>query len=223
MDLSLTWPLDANVLRLQDLKDLALANNAEPYWFGLGFIQLKLSDRYRIHFWLPEIPHPEREEIHNHRYDFTSTVLAGELVHQVYHVEKHEGCFRNVYQEMKHFEIFETDCSPSKEGTVEKVTPVNILTMGTYHLSAGTEYTFPFCSFHTTELTKWAVTFLRRWPRMLEHASVVREKGKGSVCPFRDKMSPGACWAFIELALERAQMEGRLGGGFVRDLLKRNG
>src|SRR5579863_7289598 len=72
---------------IDDLRTKAASYGTEPYWFGLGFIQLKLNDTARMHFWLPEIPHPEREEIHNHRYDFSSIVLAGHLLHEVWHLD----------------------------------------------------------------------------------------------------------------------------------------
>src|SRR5271168_5571627 len=102
--------------KLEDLRAKAKKYGSEPYWFGLGFIQLKLSDTERMHFWLPEIPHPEREEIHNHRYDFTSTVLAGHLMHEVWHLDSAQW-FGSKLQEQD-WEIFETNCSPNKEGTV---------------------------------------------------------------------------------------------------------
>lgn len=221
MDLSMVWPLEVNVLRLEDLKELALANASEPYWFGLGFIQLKLSDTYRMHFWLPEIPRLEREEIHNHRYDFTSHVLSGKLCHDVYHVTKREG-FPLSYPEIPawHYEIFETDCAPANgdKSSRGKVTPCNVLTMGQYRLSAGTKYTFPFCSFHTTERTKYAITFLRRWPKMMEYASVVKEKGAVTTCPFKDKISSAQCWEYIGMALKRVEQED-LSHGYIRGLL----
>jgi hypothetical protein len=61
------------------------ATGARPHWFGLGFIQLKLTNNERMHFWHPDLqPIVPEEEIHDHRYDFESFVIKGELRHQIY-------------------------------------------------------------------------------------------------------------------------------------------
>lgn len=49
------------------------------YHAGVGFAQLYLSDNVRLHVWHPDLP-TEPESFgcrHNHRFDFTSTVLVG--------------------------------------------------------------------------------------------------------------------------------------------------
>lgn len=195
-----------SVPSIDELKRRAKKYNSKPYWFGLGFIQLKLSDTERMHFWVPDCPHPEREEIHNHRYDFTSTVLAGTLKHDVYHLDATvdpsadvkiiDGC---------EYEIFETDCSPTKEGTVEKVSPCIITRMGEFDLAKGSVYTFSHESFHTTEGTKFAVTHLTRvLPKPIEFASVIKKRGAATTCPFKDKLPLERCWSLVEYAVQLA-------------------
>jgi len=188
------------------LRARAKSHGSEPYWFGLGFVQLKLSDTERMHFWLPEIPHPEREEIHNHRYDFSSVVLAGELRHEVYHLDA-TICTSSVPFETE-WEIFETDCAPGKEGTVETVTPCIVTKVGTFELAAGSAYEFPHESFHTTEGTRFAVTHLTRvLPKPLEFASVIKRRGAETTCPFKVKLPPDTCWQYVDAALQRARGE----------------
>lgn len=194
----------SDFLSIEFLKSQALAYNSEPYWFGLGFIQLKLSDTDRMHFWLPQIPRPEREEIHNHRYDFRSTVLAGELCHDVYNLK---GRVASALRQFCDWEIFDTDCAPGKEGVVERVTSCDISRVGSFRLSAGSVYEFPHTSYHTTGDTFFAVTHLVRQPKKLEYASVIRPKGARSVCPFKDKIETSKCWGYIEAALRRAKQE----------------
>lgn len=194
---------------IDELKHRARQYSSEPYWFGLGFVQLKLSDTERMHFWVPEIPHPEREEIHNHRYDFVSTVLAGTLKHEVYHLDAIvdpsadvrivDGC---------EYEIFETNCAPTKGGTVETVTPCIITHVGSFDLGAGSTYAFPHESFHTTEGTKFAITSLTRvLPKPIEFASVIKKQGAETTCPFKEKMPVDSCWDHIYDALVRAGLE----------------
>ena len=195
--------------KLEDLRAKAKKYGSDPYWFGLGFIQLKLSDTERMHFWCPEIPSPEREEIHNHRYDFTSTVLAGELKHDVYHLDATISATApdQIWAEAE-WEIFETNCAPGKEGTVESVTPCLITNVGKFNLKAGSTYEFPHDSFHTTVDTKFAITHLTRvLPKPLEYASVIKKRGTPTTCPFKDKMDKKVCWDHIYNAYVRCGID----------------
>src|SRR5690606_30989934 len=62
---------------------------ATPHWFGLGFIQLKLTNDTRIHFWHPALmaDTPE-EELHDHRYRFHSHILLGNITHEEWFLEE---------------------------------------------------------------------------------------------------------------------------------------
>jgi hypothetical protein len=188
---------------IDELRARAKAYGSDPYWFGLGFVQLKLSDTERMHFWSPEIPYPEREEIHNHRYDFTSNVLAGAVHHETFLV-------MNIFRDNEDalHEIFTTTCMPGVEGTVEEVTPCDIRPMGAYIIGAGSTYSFPHTSFHTTKDTKFAITHLTRvLPKPLEFASVVKLRGAATVCPFKEKLPTDVCWEHIASALGTAENE----------------
>ena len=52
-----------SLLKIDFLREAAASYGSSPYCFGLGFIQLKLSDQARMHFWHMAVPHVEREEI----------------------------------------------------------------------------------------------------------------------------------------------------------------
>lgn len=62
-----------------------LRSLGKPSWFGLGFIQLKMDENHRFHFWHPELPHDSAfdHEWHDHRYDFKSTVLVGSITNEL--------------------------------------------------------------------------------------------------------------------------------------------
>jgi hypothetical protein len=188
---------------IDELRAKAKAYGSKPYWFGLGFVQLKLSDTERIHFWSPEIPYPEREEIHNHRYDFTSHVLAGQVIHETFLV-------MNIFKDntLATHEIFTTTCMPGVEGTVEETTPCDLRATGIYTLNSGSTYHFPHTMFHTTKDTKFAITHLTRvLPKPLEFASVVKLRGAETVCPFKEKLPTKVCWEHIASAIGTAEME----------------
>ena len=184
-----------DVMNVHQLRNRAERFGSEPYWFGLGFIQLKLSDTERMHFWTPAIPRKEREEIHNHRYNFTSLVLAGKLKHQTFYA---------VSDVLGAYELFQTNCSPEKEGTVETVTPHHVFSSGYYEMVAGTKYFFPHYQFHTTEETLFAITYLRREPKVKEFADVIKTRGAGTTCLFAEKIPAEICWQYIAKALDHA-------------------
>ncbi len=58
-----------------------------PRVHGNGFIQLDLGEQKRLHIWgHPAIPRQIVDTgIHDHRFDFTSTVIAGRLINARYH------------------------------------------------------------------------------------------------------------------------------------------
>lgn len=53
---------------------------------GNGFVQIDMIDGSRVHCWgHPDIPRQrESSQIHDHSFDFTSTILAGSLVNVIY-------------------------------------------------------------------------------------------------------------------------------------------
>lgn len=55
-------------------------NHVRAYWFGLGFIQLKLTHWNRLHFYTAGLGLDAiNDDIHNHRYPFKSKILKGKL------------------------------------------------------------------------------------------------------------------------------------------------
>lgn len=56
---------------------------------GLGFIQVKLEGNQRLHVWHPDLPRRtcfEYSSIHDHRFGFSSTVLKGTQLNDIYAV-----------------------------------------------------------------------------------------------------------------------------------------
>jgi hypothetical protein len=188
-------PVSPSYLDIDFLRDCAAKYDSKPYWFGLGFIQLKLSDEERMHFWLPELPAEERDEVHNHRYTFHSRILDGTLVQQTYaiHPDLNGDC-----------EIFETDCAPGKEGHPHAFLSCFLKKTGSYNLAAGTDYLLDADTYHTTRDTRFAITLLRR-PAQAEKvsASVVKKRGEDTTCPFKNSeaMPTSKIWEHIDAAL----------------------
>lgn len=160
-----------------------------PHWFGLGFIQLKLNDSQRLHFWHPDLTQDvSDEELHDHRYEFTSKLLVGELTHQV---------FEFVVDPLGDHEMVQVACEPGKEVDPEPISRGRIHAAGTYVLRPGSQYTFPPTGFHRTVANR-AVTLLTRGPKVAEFARVIRKLGEASVCPFAREIPEAELWDYID-------------------------
>lgn len=176
--------------------DALRRSGARPAWFGLGFVQLKLDESRRLHFWhrVPGQGTPE-EEMHDHRYGFTSVVLAGRMVHEVLdYAEAADG----------DHEMFEVSCKPCAPADPRPLSRGRVSLAGRYVLGAGSEYFFPADRFHRG-FGEGAVTFLTRGPVEKELARVVHPVGAPTACPFSFRMSEAECWEAVAGILDAAR------------------
>jgi hypothetical protein len=180
------------ILNIDYLRKMSEENGTPPHWFGLGFIQLKLTENTRIHFWLPWLKGKEREEIHNHRYNFVSRVLAGSLHKEIYQVKM---------DSLGDHELFTTTCKPGREGEVVETQPVTVFKIAEFDLAVPSTYFFGHDQFHTTEGTKFAITYLERESVLKSNAMVVKKMGAPTSCPFANPLPVDEVWQHIEQGL----------------------
>ena len=65
--------------------DFLQTNCQRLYFFGLGFIHVKLNESERVHFYTNAFQKTTlAEEVHNHRYDFESIILKGTFVQEIF-------------------------------------------------------------------------------------------------------------------------------------------
>ncbi len=152
----------------------------EPYYFGLGFIKVRLSDQLSMNFYDPELGASlPPEEIHNHRYDFTSYVLAGEFTNVLYK-------FKSFDSAISDYVVYAAKCAEGEEPElmygVSRPREIASFTM-----SAGSWYHMQHSQFHKVEAQKGAITCLMRGVFVTETAQVVRLKDSPSVCPYSVK------------------------------------
>lgn len=169
------------------------AAGAVPKWFGLGFIQIKLNDTQRMHFWHPDLSAdtPE-EELHDHRYFFTSHVVAGETTHE-------EWFFRQ--DDHGDHEMVSVNCKPGSSGEEKLIGLGRVEQGGSYTMVAGSKYTFPPSGYHRIRAER-CVTFLERGPVLTELATVIRPRGTPPVCPFERQIPETRLWECIADLLE---------------------
>lgn len=171
----------------------ALENNAQPAYFGLGFIQLKLTDELRMHFYSNKLdPILDDEEVHDHRYAFDSMVYRGILENRIFYYQptliKHD------------WELVEVHCVPGSDGDPKVIFPnVEKVELGTFHTLTGDEYYLSSSAFHSVRpLTNYVITRLIRGTPERDTAKVIRNKVNPFVCPFSAPISVEKCWEHID-------------------------
>lgn len=171
----------------------------DPHYFGLGFIQLKLNYNGRIHFYHKALPILV-DEPHDHRYDFISKILQGELCHTVYSFKEDTNG-----EYIKSFE----DCKPgiSKNQIPESVRGICKKELYTTYKS-GSHYEISSDVLHSVLGVNNCITFLYRTEPRKDFAAVIRKDWVEKVCPFSEPIPVSDCWDLIEDMLPKEKMPG---------------
>lgn len=173
-----------------------LKNNHQMiHYFGLGFIQLKLDNVSRLHFYTEELPPiVSEEDVHNHRYDFTSTILKGELTQEIYTYDLIE----------KTHIIEEESCKSGIKCHAEELLFCGIKLLSTQKFSTGSSYWIDHDTFHRI-IAKNCITFLQRDGYKKEFAKIIRKKDKLPVCPFSKKIEEQKLWDIVEFMINNGK------------------
>lgn len=157
------------------------------HFFGLGFVQLKISDTERYHFYHPELE-AFTEEPHDHRYHFISKVLKGSLVNKVWRVDdqgekaelRYESCNKDV-------------------SDVPASYPCNRSQVGSFEVKAGSSYYIDENTFHQVERSSTGpcITKLTRGPVIKDFARILTTPGAEEACPFSRNLPEEDLWKII--------------------------
>lgn len=171
---------------VQFLKD----NNTKIHYFGLGFIQIKINDEYRVHVYSKAHCPSTTETPHDHRYDFESTILHGQLIEHTWK-ESTVGF---------DFIMTDVDCREGSEPTVNK--EVRMTFDKIFIHKKGTTYKRINTTMHSV-IGHECITLLKRCPVVRDRALVTTKKGNQSVCPFKSKYTEKQCWDIVEQVFGR--------------------
>lgn len=176
-------------LSMRHLLDQWRATGAQPKWFGLGFIQLKLDEEHRVHFWHPDLApdDPDFEnEFHDHRYNFSSQVLVGGLRNEIVTVN-----------EAAHFAPYDLHSVCCSGGGATFIKKVSILDALHFTVSAGDSYSLDADTFHRVT-TNRCVTIQTRGEEIKERANVISLSGRYSKTNPFDRIIPTKdLWEYI--------------------------
>jgi hypothetical protein len=161
----------------------------KPYYFGLGFIQLKINHQERIHFWHPSLTHTsDEEEIHDHRYNFKSTILRGKLNNEIFSYKSNPN---GIYS------LMEVSCNKEKEGDPKFISNVDINLISSFDVIEGQSYYLGSDAFHKTK-TNGCISLLNRDLITKDLANVIMLNNKELTCPFSIKLSEKNIWELID-------------------------
>jgi hypothetical protein len=174
---------------LEDIKIDKLKKRYDRlYYFGLGFIQLKLNNTWRLHFYAEQLP-PITEDIHNHRYDFVSTVMKGSIENTTYEIAN--GVTHRMRNE---------SCNPRIKAPAHE-TKCSVAASKTTLIAAGQSYEMAHDQFHTVKAST-CITLLERGPYRKQYAQIVLPADAKSVCPYSLSLPDNDLWEIIESLLK---------------------
>lgn len=166
--------------------DYLKKNHYMIHYFGLGFIQLKLTQLRRMHFYTPELPAiVGTEDIHNHRYDFKSYILKGCLEQELFQLVPGTQFVRE--KESCNAEIKSDD-------TVEFC---DVIKISEQKFVRESNYWIHHNTFHRVKATVPTITVLDRGYYRKQFADVVRYRGEKKVCPFSQKVAEDRLWEIV--------------------------
>lgn len=179
---------------IDDVTLESLKNNCQKiHYFGLGFIQIKLTPEYRIHFYNKKLPAIiGDEDVHNHRYDFNSKIFAGSFHQEVFQLTDGDT------------HILEQESCKEGESSQSVAKVCGIKQIMTQDFTVGSEYSVDADMFHRVA-ADFAITFLKRGEVKKEFADVVREKTALKVCPFSKKIPENELWDMVDEMLKQAK------------------
>lgn len=169
--------------------DFLKKNHTHIHGFGLGFIQIKLNLQERVHFYTSQIKlTTQPEEIHNHRYDFTSYVLQGEITNFLYEVPPNEK---------GGYVLVNESCNPSSPKTPLTQIVGTPRLISEFTTLAGQSYFLNQDIFHTISAKEGTITYLNRGTVTKATAQIVYPREQINTCPFSSNLPPRQLWDLV--------------------------
>ena len=174
--------------KVSDLSIDQLKNNyTRLYYFGLGFIQLKLDETYRLHFYTDQLDQ-NTDSVHNHRYDFTSKILKGSFTNRIYDLVEGDK-----------YLLTNESCNPDIEAP-ELQQDCDLTLREEKRYVENEIYTMHHKDLHQVE-SKYAITLLERSEYKQDFAQVILNKKGHNNCPFAVKIPDSKLWEIIRSML----------------------
>jgi hypothetical protein len=165
---------------------------------GLGFLQVKLPGRQRLHVWHPDLPRRDcydHSAIHNHRFSFISRVLKG--------TQKNVRVDVEIVKEGTHQLISHNGPRSEKGGRLSYPVAQCLIHPREMEIyQPGNEYYMPQLEYHHTPVDEIVVTIISKQTEGRIHANSVCANGVDFHYDFdRFQMSEADMWGIVTEAL----------------------
>lgn len=171
--------------------DYLKQNKQRLYYFGLGFVQLVLNKYERVHFYNENITAPN-DEVHNHRYNFSSHILKGCFANELYKLVPGDS----------HVLINES-CNKNKKLEHNIQIPVGLELISTDVYLSGQSYHVFFNDLHSVTYKGNTITHLQRSDIITDYAQVIYPKDRAITCPFENDYTENQLWDIIKETIEK--------------------
>ena len=167
-------------------------NHQKIRYFGLGFIEVKICNDTRMHFYTPKLPQIISEEyIHNHRYAFASRVVSGLLSQEIFQITAGDSHIIEQEDRNPHQAVVEV--------TNDTLVGVDLVSRHTY--AQGSDYFLRPQVFHRVKADE-CVTYVTRYGSHRDFADVVRPVGSIKVCPSNQAIEEDRLWEIVEMMMK---------------------
>lgn len=168
---------------------------------GLGFIQLVLNTKQRIHVWHPDLPKRkcfEHSSVHNHRFGFTSKILKGTLINELCDIEivrPSTGSYNLISHNGPRLPTGSRESYPVAE--------CNLIRLRSDTLVSGCVYSINPLQYHRTDCIGPTITLMEKTCETNIHATSVCQKNiKFDVEFDRFQLSPEQLYEYVVDALK---------------------
>ena len=163
-----------------------------PHYLGLGVIKCRIGADESYHFYSDRAP-VLVNQIHDHRFGFTSTVLKGRLKNTIYNTDGQDP--------NSTLQIERGECKKDAERVV--ITPnAKFVKACEFFTSAGESYYIAYDSLHQVEyLTPKIITHLFKEPITQVEPRFVVDTTVPRVCAMSEPKTQDECWEIIEYTI----------------------
>jgi hypothetical protein len=180
--------LTANELSVDALRKLG----GYPHYLGLGVIKCRIGSNSSYHFYCDRAPILVNQ-IHDHRFGFTSTILVGRLRNIIYEIAGQDPTST--------LQVERGECKKGAEREV-LVENAKMVEVDRFVTSPGESYYIAHDTLHMIEhLDPVTITYLEKEPFAKLEPRFVVDTSLPRVCAMSQPKSQDECWEVIEYAL----------------------
>jgi len=162
------------------------------HFFGLGFVQIKINDLERLHFYHPDFK-GFVEEPHDHRYHFISNVLKGSIKNTIWKIADHGEPAIVKYESCKKQKIVVPNPYKSYRERI-----------GDFTVNEGSSYFMDENTFHqvSRQEEKSCITYLTRGKPTKDFARILSIPSATEPCPFSQNLPNDELWQIVKECLD---------------------